>query len=47
MFNKSQDSFFKKIKRFGNYIILTFFFYIVDNGNILTDGRRRYKRNEF
>ena len=47
MFNKSQDLFFKKIKKFANYFIQTFLFYIVNNGNILTDGRRHYKRNEF
>ena len=38
--------FFKKIKRFAYYFTL-FTFYIVNNGNILTNERRRYKRTEF
>ena len=38
--------FFKKIKRFVYYFTL-FIFYIVNNGNILTDGRRRYRLTEF
>ena len=47
MFNyQLQGSLFKKIKRFVNYFILIFLFFIVNNGNILTDGRRRYIRNE-
>ena len=37
---------FKKIKRFVYYFTL-FMFYIVNNGNILTDGRRRYRLTEF
>ena len=41
-----QGSFFKKIKRFVYLFMLTFL-YIVNNENILTDGRRRYRRNEF
>ena len=47
MFNKPQGLFLKKIKRFVYYFMRTFLFYIVNNGKILTDGRRRYKRNEF
>ena len=48
MFNyQLQGSFFGKIKTFVYYFMLTFLFYIVSNGNILTDGRRRYKHNEF
>ena len=38
--------FFKKIKRLAYYFTL-FIFYIVNNGNILTNGRRRYERTEF
>ena len=36
--------FFKKIERFIYYFTL-FIFNIVNNGNILTDGKRRYRRS--
>ena len=41
-----KNLFLKKIKRFVYYFML-FTFYIVNNGNILIDGRRRYRRTEF